>query len=653
MRTRSVRWATLATPLALAPFLFLACVDDAPKGPGAATQPPACSAEEGEICSHLEATGGTTIPIRGYNTTVDLGVRWTNRVGDAIPNGEVSWKIPLGGDPKGSVLQASSSRTNGDGVATVTLRSGGDDANFSVEATAPTAPKVTFTVQVFSKDAGEVKVNVHYDGGIYGPQARAFDDIQVLVFMHGATGPGKMSACDQAGFDPYDDATLPYPARETEVLNTLPKSHSFVGFERDDRVTVLAFGRKIYPEKTIGVAWGCWSADANSDADAVKPGATLNVDLALKDLTPRYKGTYEVTSNFDFLAMVPDNIETWIRAFGNLFENPGIQLLEWLRNVNEVDQFFNQLPGNFDQAISEMLNGLLNDLLERAPESIKNIRTGTVDVFNILTELQIRSELRFDQEPAAPAGGSQPGRLDFPNCDALAEGDCPQVETWVALGFDWGNSAVCEGSADERCNGFREYGLEAYGLNIVNGEFNAHTTGLWELTIDQHSLSLDWGELILFAVEQMILPMIFDSDVDGLDDLLFILIGGRDCIAGGDPAENCCTNFARSMDSFPEAIVKSLCKTGVPLLVTQLRSQLTGQDVDTGEGFVIGTSDAFDTIPEADRKSCTLYDEAPADMTVDHLGKEAGPRCSWRGFLKIGDTTPDPIEAEFHGVRKQ
>ncbi len=61
--------------------------------------------------------------------------------------------------------------------------------------------------------------------------------------------------------------------------------------------------------------------------------------------------------------------------------------------------------------------------------------------------------------------------------------------------------------------------------------------------------------------------------------------------------------------------LKSICKQGVPLLITQLREQLMDQDVGTGDDFLIGTSDDFEVggegEGEAGGKACRLYDESP------------------------------------------
>jgi len=677
MRTRSP-WRTGLIPVALLSTLLLGgCVDDAPAGGGGApAEVPTCDPGE-EVCTHLAAfnyTGNVGadgneaahVPVRGHNTNTELQVRWTNQAGDPIPNGEIAWTLVDNAGIAGAMLDVSASRTDGTGVATATVRSGPINATFTVEATAPSANKVVFNVDVVSKDEGRVIVKLRYDGGIYGDQARAFADAQVLVFKQGAVGtPGVLNACDQEGFDPYDPNTLPLPAKQSHVFTMLPGEHGFSGFAGGDVVSVLAFGRQRFEERSVSLAWACWTADPNVLEQKVQPGKDLIVELNLRDLEPRYVGVFDVYSDFDFLSMLPDNIQKWVEDIANLFREPGRQILAWLKEIDEVDEFFGNLPAGFDGAIEGVVNDLLNTLLDNVlPDIVQDIRTGVVDVFDILQQLRVRSEMRFDQAPAPPTGASAPGVLVFPRCvggGAAADeegvkgaGECPQKETWISIGFNWRNSDVCEGNNNPDCTGFREYSLAAYNLSIVEGEFNAVTEGFWDLTVERHQLSLAWGQLLLFAVEQIILPMLFGPNVDGLDDLIFMLVGGQECIAGDNHAENCCQALVdrdtfSGWAGFAKDALRSICKQGVPLLIDQLRNQVTDQEVDTGDNFTIGTSDEFSD----EGKACKLYDENPTDLTVDMMGKDAdGQRCEWRAGLSIGNLEPDPIEALFHGTRK-
>ena len=676
MSIRSIRWTGLVPAALLSFALAGGCVDDSPGGGGGApAAPPVCDPGT-SVCTHLaaanyqgaiDASGNELahVPVRGFNTETGLQVVWTNQAGDPIPNGEVSWQLIDNSGISGAQLDVSSSRTDGAGVATATVRSGSINAQLKVEATAPAANKVVFDVDIVSKDEGRVIVKLSYPGGIYGDQAAAFADAQVLVFKQGAAGtPGVLNACDQEGFDKYDPTTLPMPAKHSHVFSMLPGEHGFSGFAGGERVAVVAYGRQSFEERKVALAWDCWAADVNVPEDAIQPGRDLVVELELTDLTPRYVGEHLIESDFDFLAMLPDDIQVWVEDIGNLFRDPGRQLLIWLQRVPDVQAFFNSLPAGFDGAIEGVVSDLLNSLLDQVlPDMVQDIRTGVVDVFDILQHLKVRSRLRFEQEPSPPTGGSAPGVLVFPACvgggsaageGVFAEGECPQKESWVSIGFNWRNSAVCEGSNNADCTGFREYNLASQGLNmVVAGEFDARTEGFWNLTIERHHLSLAWGKLLLFTIEQIILPMLFGQNVDGLDNLIYMLLGGQACVVGDNHAENCCNalverpTFAGWANIARDAL-RSICKQGVPLLITQLRGQVMDQELDTGDNFTIGTSNDF----SAGGKSCTLYDDAPKDLKVDGMGKDAdGKRCEWRAGLKIGNIEPDLIEADFYTLQ--
>lgn len=672
------RSSGLAVCLSVA-LLFLAstaCVDESAPGGGGAVLPAECG-DSPTDCTRLSFVPAVAeqpgqprvttkhVAIIGYGKTESLAVRYTNKAGQAIPNGTVTWTLvpKPGRDVAGSAILSSTSKTDGTGVATVDVRTGTGDTDFFVKAEAEGDIPIQYSVSVAQKGDGDMLVKVRYVDGVYGPQARAFRETKVYVFEQG-TGAGKLASCED-GFDPYDPAgTLPFPAKQSLTLGALPNEGAVTGLATGQTFTVLAFGQKVEASGSIGLAWACWKGDPNNPEHTIRPAAAIQVDLALKDLTPKYAGKYIVTSEFDFLAMAPDNVEVWIRAIGNLFVNPGQQILLWLENVEAVADFMNTV-GPFRGAIEGVLTDIINGLLDFAPDVVGDIRTGVIDVFNIVTSLDIISEVELDSEPAPASDASRAGVLEFPRCslgeegaEGHPEGKCPQTEAWVKVGFDWRNSPICEGSQDPRC-GYREYGFEAYNLDVVNAEFNAYTTNFWQLTVEPHSVNLDWGILVLFVLEQIALPMIFDADVDSIEDLLFILVGGRDCIANAGPdgpAEACCTAFAdrpaiADNGNTVQSAARSLCKQGLPVVVDQLRDQLIGQTVNSGDGFVLGTSDAFaaELVPEGvTPASCTLHDTDPKDLVVDQWGTE-GNRCSWIGYVE--SDTVDPVEASFYGVR--
>lgn len=664
MRVSIHRSGAFALCLSLVSLSLAACVDDeSPGGPGAIL-PAECDASPTD-CTLLSHQGRDHVPIIGYGSTQALAVRWTDKRGQAIPNGTIHWTLvpKQGRDVAGAVILSASSKTDGIGVASVDVRSGTGDTDFFVKAEAEGAKAIQFSVSVSQKGDGDMLVQVKYENGVYGPQARAFNETKVYVFEQGA-GPGKLASCSE-GFDPYNpDNTLPFPAKQSLTFGALPHESVVNALGTGQTFTVLAFGQKIEASGTIGLAWACWKGDPNNAEHRISPGNPITVELALKDLTPKYAGNYTVTNEFNFLKMAPDNIQEPIEAIGNLFINPGQQILLWLENVGAVSGFLDTV-GPFRGAIEGLITDAIDGLLDLGPDIIGDIRTGVVDIFNIVTSLDIISEVKLDEEPAPATNASRAGVLEFPRCslgeegaEGHPDGKCPQTERWVKLGFDWRNSPICEGSDDQRC-GYREYGFEAYNLDVVNAEFNAYATNFWELTIEPHSVNLDWGILVLFVLEQIALPMVFDADVDSLEDLLFILAGGRDCIANAGPdgaADACCTAFSerpgvQGLGGVVAAAAKSLCKTGLPIVVDQLRAQLIGQTVGSGDGFVLGTSDAFaeELVPEGMApKSCTLGDTDPKDLVVDSWGTE-GTRCTSIGYVE--SDVVDPIEANFYGSR--
>jgi len=209
-------------------------------------------------------------------------------------------------------------------------------------------------------------------------------------------------------------------------------------------------------------------------------------------------------------------------------------------------------------------------------------------------------------------------------------------------------------------------GTNGQPMAAVEGGFDASVRNIYDLTIKQHSLALNYGAIILGVVEKLVIPAVTDGKATNLKDLVFWMLGGKypeehpqypgqECVDAGTGTvmQNCCEalSWKVSQDNATwRDVTKSICEAGVPVLVDTLTSYLVGLQVDSGSTLVVGTSDAFEELPAADRKACKMaFKIYNGRMTLWTMGAEAqDKRCNLRAGLKIADWPIDFAEATFY-----
>lgn len=667
----------------LAVALSLGCANEAPppegkEGEGEGEGEAVVTCEPGQYCANLQAVEPATVQFSMFQMEErTIRIRYMKPDPEnpgrelPIPNSQISWSIEeMGASMPGAGLKAGNTVTNAQGETenVVVAGTGIGDLKVTAYVRSGVAEPLEYTISVTSKTDGIIEVRVEYPHGVFTGDNR-FDGVKVYFWEH-KNGP---VAC--AGLDPN---SLPLGADYTpDVPLPLPNAVQQPYLHTGTHYTVIAVATKSFPDtQPVAVASAC------DEQSAVAVGGRVErVTLQLTDLIFPYTGRYKAHTFINFLTMLPgdpvncsifsgedcNSIEGYVTMVADFFTNPGQFVLTVLEDVIEQQFSFN-VPDGFRDVLAGLLNAIIREAL---PDWVGDTFTVGEDIATILQELEIIEYFVFTENP--DPSDSDAGLMLFPSCNQ-GQGNCTQREEWTDICFNW-QLGTCDGLDPDASNGC---GRQCWPLNAfvaprngqpiasVQGGFNASVRNLWDLSIDRHSLQLNYGAIIVGVVEKMILPAVFG--VNSIEELVFSLIGGehpqahKSCLLmNGAPAQNCCESLAlkilgESGSSIWRDAAKSICMAGVPLLVDTLIGYLVGQELDTGSYLVIGTADMFEDIPAAEQVPCHLTfgpDRQDNKMKLIKLGdKQENKVCQLRAGLQISDWDIDYAEAYFYAERE-
>jgi len=259
-----------------------------------------------------------------------------------------------------------------------------------------------------------------------------------------------------------------------------------------------------------------------------------------------------------------------------------IQLEEIFGVIQEIESYLNldflrdNIPILGDM-IADWIRGLI-------PEEIIMIVEGANDAIDTFNELQINSTMDLTQRnpPAAP-----------PICQvgeaaALIRGkdDWHGITVWFRLAC--GDPMNCSPSSPDypRCPCAEvEFDLEDANVRALATSFEGcverhDQPALDMLLLREHAVTFNWGALIRYVLEEIILDAL--AGVNSFEDLFAMLI---DCEEIGDWADDLCQDLGFSCAS----TVENLCDTGLQAAAGALRGYLdgltTGLDDMTYSGY--------------------------------------------------------------------
>lgn len=539
------------------------------------------------------------------------------------------------------------------GIAYSEVKSHTDLGTFDVVAAVPDDPDVggkLFELHVTSKAKGPLQVRLHYLGAS-NPFEYTWLKVQLAV-----QDPGGAPACKDIDYG-ESPATV-----GVDVVKTQWESPSnlqwdqpwtvtykvFPGWVKDEvakaggpvHFTVLGIARKSSGGPVM--AGGCVDTGAtvtwNPQTASVEGDDVL---VIVKDVPPRLKGTYDMTTHLDLLSILPDTVEFVFKSIFDILTDPiaGVLSMACKLGGSSLDSFcglvfedvkkpaIDNLKQPFGALIVKFLNAIIYGFL---PDPVKKGLDTGADLGKILTNLEMGGTIKILKEPD--------------NTGFLAK-DFTEDE-WTSITYKWSLGQSCS-PKDPNC-GKKTFPINAFQQKSIVGHFDLQRNALKsELEIFEHGLVVKWGALVNYIVQKQLLPAITSSGndpnapvIDSYEKLIKSLLADKQCLF----KDTCCDDFGKAMEQ-KQSLVKAsflsgVCEAMVKMGTAYLEAQLNALDVDTskGDSMVIST------------QQCPLFD-INANQYIDRIGAPSDP-CSWNMKLKIGGSA-QTLDATFYATRQQ
>lgn len=536
-------------------------------------------------CVLIPSVGGDVFV--GVESAVQIGVyQFSLETGEPMEGERVSFAI-VEEESVAARLQSANVDTNADGLAGQRLSAGATPGRIVVRVFSPCANSIDIEIEVLELPTGNLRVAFNYpfrdlyDVAPIDVRLYLADEIRCSEIVRGEVPAGEVYEAE---------------ARDTT------SSVTFEGLLTDTEFTVLAVGRGEWGERA---AHGC------ADSVFVREGRTqdLTVDLFLIPLDP--VGDYDVLSHWDFRDAIAESGEVgqMIVDILDIFENPGRGLLDFVMDLVEdfvggiisvAIDFFLDITG-LDDVIEDAINGLID-----SSPFLSDIVTIGRDLRAIIAELEVISELNI-------------GKLG-------SDYEVFGVDKWLGLALYW--RLGCEEADGPDC-GRIPVVLDSVDLGLLRGDWTGRVVGYDRLDIDRHPIDFEYGRLILYVLEYLVLPAITgDPGPVTLRDLMSAILncaGIGDAIAGD--GDCICALGACICDDD----IEGFCDDFIGLVFGPLF-----------RGFVEGLS--FDAVLDI-RGSATMINRD------ENLAVDALVEGDYIGNMYIGES-PTPFIADFCGVNQ-
>ena len=405
------------------------------------------------------------------------------------PAGHRPVRFSILGNSQGSSLLFASGETESDGRIINPLKAGAARAAFKVrvETTQNTGEQIfeLIDVGVDGIQKGDLKATFSYNGTV--PVQR------VVARIH--EGPFN---CNTLNFE-----NLP-PAVQTVEVASIRNAALFRRLPENRTYTVTASGLGSTGHE---IAAGCGVANPIIGRSVV----TIKLPLTLS--TPRFKGVYDFSTELALTDVIPSPGDEIVQQIEDYLTNPGRALsslmIEELARAAGMEpilfetmfttawvMYASQLPaGTVDYTIGGAFDYLVFDRLPGWANETMNIGG---DITGLLNHLMVGGKLEIT---GANEDGSIEGKWG-----------------WDDFMFRWGFEGCDSANA---CCGRRVYTGEEMGLQPIAADFTGQVTLheyapgeravnylQYDLTLDEHRLALEYGNILLFVITEFVLQEI-------------------------------------------------------------------------------------------------------------------------------------------------
>jgi hypothetical protein len=327
-------------------------------------------------------------------------------------------------------------------------------------------------------------------------------------------------------------------------------------------------------------AWGC-----TDSIQPPEPGTATTISIDMHNLYPAIEGAYDIVTEIDLLGALPDNVEEIVRLVGDIFDNPGVGILRlagaafggdyWDEGLFDLlfdmctgpgrseeganprcDEAGQVAPTDLGVIAGEVLNTALTAGLSaagRAGEIINDVLAAGNDFFDNAERFTLGGTLFITQEPDTAGNLGDENHVKYNRVTWLWR----DVERTIYLTDD-------------------ESLLEASGMSAAI-IFHPDLDETYAIALDPFGLQVNYGDILIFALERIVFPTLIDEDVDSFEDLFDYLI---DC-------EQLAVSLADA--GIPTSVAESLCEGLQDMATSAISGWLSSLVADTSNFYHMGT----------------------------------------------------------------
>ena len=530
-----------------------------------------------------------TLPIDGE---IEIGAFLFDHTGEPSVSETVGFRI-IGDETDGAALTAQQTLSNEDGYARMTFFAGDTVRDYEVEITHENARPIRLILHVVNLPAGALNITFDYEGPV------GLERIELFIVE-------RASFCENPFYLSAPEGII----RSFDMLN--PSSMTAIERLVADRSYAVVARARVTTTGTLA-AGGCVGDVRVIEGERRQ----VTVPLLLIPLNPA--GRYDVINQFDFTDAIPGQVgvvvDNLVRFFGD--QNSDREIGGLIFDAVEVlaREAAGAIGGLVIELIANWVEDDLNDLINRyidedAPDIIRDFFTIGSDLVSVVSHMEVISEMNFTK----------------PLRDGVFEG----AQNWIGLAFYW--RLDCEMDAPPDCGRY-PFTMDqlvdgANGINLVFGQFDGRVHSYNQGIINEHTMDLQYGRLILFIFNQILLPRFANGATSLSQGLLNLancpgfaerLTGGRDYLRLG------------GINIVSRARIEDWCETAMSVVGDGATYILSGLEIDTRMSL----------------QGSLVFVEDDNDLAVDRL--EEGV---WWGSIRTSEDAAPPFEGEFFGEKE-
>jgi hypothetical protein len=355
-----------------------------------------------------------------------------------------------------------------------------------------------------------------------------------------------------------------------------------------------------------GQQGACTVAGGCSRTLIIMPDTCDSMTLEFSEVTFQAAGRYNAVDHFNFEPMIEMCAGGGTTIIGcitagtedigklvccaiqeviKLFKTPGTTIVELVFDALKL-WIGSAIIDTVEAIIGGPLKGLLNDLIQQwsadTPWLAAFLAMGT-DITQIISNLELESELQLDK-----VGGNY-----------TIQG----THYWHALNLYWRAGCAAEGAPgyDPECGKFslnmKDIDPDSlppnFPMDILEGQFIADVLNFDRLSLRQHEIALSYGKLVLWALNEIVIPQVSGGQAHSIDELAKLWLNCAGLAAGQlgdyweqaggdrDDVENTCNGVVNTLINPVDTILGKLT------LATTLTLTGTGRMMDENCDMII------------------------------------------------------------------